>query len=96
MTSCDIAGIPTQLPMSDQEETFIAWVRKHPDIYAAFVQMAKNAKQSGMSRVGAKALGEALRLQGARIPNTHVSYLARLASSIEPELQGFFTTARKR
>lgn len=74
---------------------------EHPEVYREFVRLAREARASGLPRVGAKLIAEVIRwnrltsgkdAEGFRINNVFVSRYARLIMEREPDLEGFFET----
>lgn len=80
------------------DDQFDAYVRDHPHVYEAMVRLARQAKDAGRTRIGAKALWERMRWdlwiatgKTPQLDNNMVSRMARLIAQREPDLAGLFT-----
>lgn len=78
---------------------FWIWIEENGHIYRAFVEKALALKRRGKQRYGAKAIAEVIRYettlaqrgeQEFKLNNNYVSGLARLAMTLNPQLDGFF------
>lgn len=88
------------------ESAFRAFHAANPHVLTAFIGEARLRKSLGATKVGAKAVIEALRwgddlktcdpCEGFRVPNAHVAFYARLAMHRAPDLAGLFDLARQR
>ena len=79
------------------DDQFDAFVRDNPQVYEAMVRLARQAKDAGRTRIGAKALWERMRWdmwiatgQTPRLNNNMVSRMARLIAEREPDLADLF------
>lgn len=89
-----------QLPLpalSRLDVEFDTFHREHPHYYAALVRLAREAKDAGRTRIGAKALWERLRWElwlahgtTPKCNNNLVSRYARLIAANEPDLAPLF------
>lgn len=79
-------------------DAFIAFHRANPFVFEQFARFAKQAKETGMERCGARLLGERIRwylqvetrTDDYKINNNHWPYYARLLMLTRPEFDGFF------
>ena len=91
--------------MADKiERAFLEFHTKHPEVYKAIVEFAKEYQRSGI-HVGIGHIWELCRyqlwLQGPKkgaykMNNNHRSRYARLIMQQEPTLKGYFDTRRLR
>jgi len=90
---------PRKLTLEEQALEFIA---ANPHVLDLFIKLAREARDHGARRVGAKMLVEKLRWelrckttgQPYRLNNSFTSYLARTAEHVAPDLKGLFATRR--
>jgi len=74
------------------------WLARNPEVLEEFVRLAREAKDRGMERIGAKTIAEVLRwsmfmkgdVEGFKLNNVYVSRMARQAIAEHPELDGLF------
>jgi hypothetical protein len=85
------------------QERFEAFHAQNPHIYQALVELARDAKAQGHTRVGGKALWERLRWRGAechgrayRLNNSFVAPLVRRIVANEPDLADLFELRARR
>jgi hypothetical protein len=82
------------------QERFEAFIAEHPDVPALFERFAREAREAGRKRFGAKAIAERIRWYFAtsttgdvpKLNNDFTSRLARRLAEQEPETfgNGFF------
>lgn len=81
------------------DEQFTEWSRQHPDVLSLFRRFAKELREKGHKRIGAKLITERIRFErltsahGADSPainNNYTSRLARWLISVEPSYEDFF------
>ena len=85
------------------DEQFAAFNAAHPDVFALFVRFAREAKQSGRERFGAKAIMERLRWhlatsssgEAPKINNNYTSRYARKLAELYPHEFGSFFEMRE-
>jgi hypothetical protein len=86
------------------QAAFVRYHAENPQVYAALVRFALEAKRSGRRRLGMKAVFERLRwwsvIETAGdefvLNNNYTAWYARLVMAQEPELAGFFETRASR
>ena len=87
------------------QREFERYHAKHPEVYSMLVRFARQAKRKGQKRFGIKALFERVRWwyyvertagDEFKLNNNFTSRYARLITTREPDLQGFFETRRLR
>ena len=97
------AATHSQPPARDSlDERFEAWITRNPQVLENFVRLAREAKDAGRDRIGAKMLAEVLRWRsyidgdegGYKLNNVFVSRLVRLAVDRNPDLDGLFETRK--
>ena len=82
------------------EQAFLVFHRANPHVYDELVALTRQARQSGLTRIGIGMLFEVLRWNFAlrtggdefKLNNNHRSYYARLIMLREPDLVGIFET----
>jgi hypothetical protein len=82
----------------DLDAAFAAHHAAHPEVYAALVRLARQARSRGHDRIGIGMLWEVLRWETTigdpagdyRLNNDHRSRYARLIMDQEPDLAGVF------
>lgn len=82
------------------DERFTSFINANPQVYRAFVSLAREyLARTQSKRVGAKMVWERMRWEYAirtrgesdyKLNNSYTSRLARLASSLEPDLRDAF------
>lgn len=79
------------------DDQFDSFHRDHPQVYETMVRLARQAKDRGVTRIGAKALWERMRwdmwlVTGTKpkLNNSLVSRYARLIADQEPDLADLF------
>jgi hypothetical protein len=86
------------------QERFLEFHDDHPEVYAAVVQFARQAKERGRKRFGVKMIWERARWYLAieragedyKLNNNYHSRYARLVMAQEPDLADFFETRELR
>lgn len=92
---------PPELTLREKFERFHA---DNPHVYDAIVRLCFELKESGVHRIGIKAIFEQLRwryriqTQGDeyQLNNNHAPYYARLVMEQNPELDGVFELRRQK
>ena len=82
------------------DRAFMDYHRRHPEVYALLVQMAREARSSGFESYSISTLFEVIRWHRRdlvvderpfKLPNNHRSRYSRIIMDNEPDLRGFFT-----
>lgn len=91
--------------VEDEWEALYEFDDRNPEVYDALVEMARDAKRRGHTRLGMASLWEVLRYrqdltvegtEGYRLNNDLRALMARKIMEHEPDLAGFFTIRKSR
>jgi len=87
------------------QERFAEFHCDHPEVYKKLLQLASQAKTTGLTKYGIKAIWELIRWhfqiesgmgEDFKLNNDYSSRYARLAVQDYPDLRGFFELRRLR
>lgn len=86
------------------QERFLEFHKAHPEVYAAVVRFARDARERGRRRFGIKMIWERARWyltiehhsDDYKLNNNYHSRYARLVMTQEPDLADFFATRELR
>jgi hypothetical protein len=90
----------------DNAARFAVWIQRHPEVYEAFVEIAREKQRAGKRHIGAKAIVEKIRYDRGedartdetevwKVNNIYTSFLVRKAIAEHPDLAGLFELREK-